>query len=147
MWVLIYSYNSSDCQNVRPHTALPSPTVMITINGSISTGSSFTLTCVVGVVKGLVVQPTITWTRQSQFIIGQRMENDLTIQFNPINTSDAGQYTCTAAVEVESISLNVSDSMMTNITLQSKPLHYYYYYYQLCKFRSPRSWDWSPAGI
>ena len=96
---------------------------MIIINGSVSTGSPLSLTCVVGVVEGLVVQPTIMWTKQyevSQSIIGQRMENNLTLQFNFINTSDAGQYTCTAGIKVENINLTVSNSIMTNITLQSK---------------------------
>ena len=91
--------------------ALPPPTVLITTTGTMSPGSSLTLTCEVEVVEGLVVEPVIVWSKSavsestSELISFNNIsvepmqtDNTLTLQFNPINTSDAGVYTCTATV-------------------------------------------------
>ena len=45
------------------NSALPPPTVMTTSSGNMSLGSSLTLTCIVGVLEGLLFLPDIMWTK------------------------------------------------------------------------------------
>ena len=116
---------------IPTYTALPPPTVMTTSSGTMSPGSSITLSCTVGVVEGLIVQPAIVWTKQAVSVDGDtalnsisvgamRTNNIATIYFNPINTSDAGQYTCTATVDISAINITVTNSSMVDIRLQSE---------------------------
>ena len=113
------------------HTALPPPNVMTTSSGTMSPGSSLTLTCTVEVVDGLIVHPAIEWTKQAVGIGGNtalnsissgavRTNNTVTLSFNPINTSDAGQYTCTATVDISAINITVTNNSMVDIRLQSE---------------------------
>ena len=111
--------------------ALSSPTIMTTSSGSMSPGSSITLTCIVEVVQGLIVQPDIMWTKQAVNAGGDtalntisvppvRTNNTVTLTFNPTNTSDAGQYTCTATFNISAINVTVSNYSMVDIRLQSE---------------------------
>ena len=111
--------------------ALSRPTMIITSSGTMSPGSSITLTCIVGVVQGLIVQPGIVWTKQAVSAGGDtalntisvppvRTNNTVTLTFNPTNTSDAGQYTCTATVDISAINVTVSNYSMVDIRLQSE---------------------------
>ena len=107
---------------------------MTTSSGTMSPGSSITLSCTVGVIEGLIVQPAITWTKQAVSVDGDtalnsisvgavRTNNTVTLSFNSINTSDAGQYTCTATVNVSAINITVTNSSMVDIRLQSEWAH------------------------
>ena len=120
-----------DMTALVPTPALSAPTVMITTTGTMSPGSSLTLTCEVGVVEGLVVEPVIVWSKSAvsgstpeltsfNIISVEPMQTDntLTLQFNPINTSDAGVYTCTATVAVEAINITVSNFSKVNVRIQ-----------------------------
>ena len=113
------------------HAALPPPTVMTTSSGTMSPGSSVTLICLVGVVNELIVHPAIVWTKQSVGAGGDtalnsisvgavRTNNTVTLSFNNLNTSDAGQYTCTATVNVSAINITVTNNSMVDIRLQSE---------------------------
>ena len=104
---------------------------MTTSSGTMSPGSSITLSCTVGVVEGLIIQPAIVWTKQAVGVDGDtalnsisvgavRTNNTVTLSINPINTSDAGQYTCTATVNVSAINITVTNSSMVDIRLQSE---------------------------
>ena len=104
---------------------------MTTSSGTMSPGSSITLTCIVGVVEGLIVQPAIVWTKQAVGAGGDtalnsisvgavRTSNTVTLSFNNLNTSDAGQYTCTATVNVSAINITVTNNSMVDIRLQSE---------------------------
>ena len=44
----------------------------------------------------------------------------VTLSFNSINTSDAGQYTCTATVNVSAINITVTNNSMVDIRLESE---------------------------
>ena len=111
--------------------ALPPPTVMTTSSGGMSPGSTIILSCVVGVVGGLIVQPDIVWTKQAVSAGGDtalntisvppvRTNNTVTLTFNPTNTSDAGLYTCTATVNISAINVTVTNNSMVDIRLQSE---------------------------
>ena len=91
----------------------------------------FFAVCVVGVVDRLIVQPDIVWTKQAVSAGGDtalntisvppvRTNNTVTLTFNPTNTSDAGQYTCTATVNISAINVTVSNYSMVDIRLQSE---------------------------
>ena len=104
---------------------------MTTSSGDMSPGSTITLTCTVGVVDGLIIQPAIVWTKQAVSAGGNtalnnisvgamRTDNTVTLTFNPTNTSDAGQYTCTATVDITAINITVTNNSMVDIRLQSE---------------------------
>ena len=109
--------------------ALPPLAVMVDYNGTMSIGSFLTLSCEVEVVEGLIVQPDIVWTKRavsdgdgnSIISVGAvRTDNTLTLTFTELNTSDAGDYTCTAAINVIIINLSVTNSSKLDIRIQSE---------------------------
>ena len=113
--------------------ALPPPTVMVSSDNIMSPGSNVTLTCVVGVVAGLIVHPEIAWTKQAVSGGGDTTLNTISLGpvrtnrtlsfpllFSPINTSDAGQYTCTATVYVDIINVTITNSRVVDVRLQSE---------------------------
>ena len=117
------------CVNSPHIIALPPPAVVVDYNGTMSIGSFLTLSCEVQVVEGLIVQPDIVLTKKavsndggnSIISVGTvRTNNTLTLTFNKLNTSDAGEYTCTAAVNVSIINLSVTNSSKLDIRIQSE---------------------------
>eukprot|EP00731_Ephydatia_muelleri_P025777 Em0017g860a len=96
--------------------ALPAPQVTITPSGSSTAGSPYNLTCTVMVVNGLVVVPQVMWFKNGTSVIGSNgisltpgmlsaNTTTLSLQFNPLNTSNGGQYSCTANVSLPAISI------------------------------------------
>ena len=117
------------CVNFPHIIALPPPAVMVHYNGTMSIGSFLTISCEVQVVEGLIVQPDIVWTKRAVSNDGGnsiisvravRTNTTLTLTFNKLNTSDAGEYTCTAAVNVSVINLSVTNSSKLDVRLQSE---------------------------
>ena len=117
------------CVNSPHIIALPPPAMMVDYNGTMSIGSFLTLSCEVQVVEGLIVQPYIAWTKRAvsdgdgNSIISVEQvwtNNTLTLTFNKLNTSDAGEYTCTTAVNVSIINLSVTNSSKLDIRIQSE---------------------------
>ena len=132
------------------YTALPAPTVDIVVDGSNIPGQQLSLTCVVGVVNRLVVQPVITWEKyasnesvsvnyESVFANNESVSannesvsanninvepsrggNNSTLSFLPLRTSDAGLYTCRVTLVIDSINVIMTTEDTQNITLQSK---------------------------
>ncbi|KAL5486424.1 hypothetical protein EMCRGX_G018896 [Ephydatia muelleri] len=89
--------------------ALPAPQVTITSSGSSTAGSPYNLTCTVMVVNGLVVVPQVMWFKNGTSVTGgngmiSANTTTLTLQFNPLRTSDGGQYSCIANVSLPVIS-------------------------------------------
>ena len=118
-----------------PHIiALPPPAVTVDYNGTtMSIGSYLTLSCEVQVVEGLIVQPDIVWTKKAVSNDGGnniisvgavRTDNTLTLTFNKLNTSDAGEYTCTTTINVSIINLSVTNSSKLDIRIQSELSRY-----------------------
>ena len=110
---------------------------MVTIEaetpGTPLAGDSYTLTCTVEVVEGLV--PVVQWldpfsntiVSGGDFTVGDPTidgtTTTLTLTFNPLRTSHGGEYTCRATVTVEEVSISdVTGEDTFTVTLQSKLL-------------------------
>ncbi|KAL5486487.1 hypothetical protein EMCRGX_G018974 [Ephydatia muelleri] len=113
--------------------ALPAPQVTITPSGSSTAGSPYNLTCTVMVVNGLVVVPLVMWFKNGvnvavgnsiSFASGVVSANTttLTLQFNPLYTSNGGQYSCIANVSLPAISItSLYTRSYSNVTVQVPP--------------------------
>ena len=106
---------------------------MVSSDNTMSPGSDVTLTCMVGVVEGLIVSPEVAWTKRAVSDGGDTTLNTISVgpvytnsmlslplMFSPINTSDAGQYTCTATVNVDIINVTVTNNSAVDVELQSE---------------------------
>ena len=107
-------------------TALPAPQVTITPSGSSTAGSPYTLTCTVMVVNGLVVVPQVIWLKNGTSVVGDVTSGmasanttTLTLQFNPLHTSNGGQYSCIANVSIPIISITSYHTLAYILTVQS----------------------------
>ena len=87
------------------------------------------LNCTVSVVDRLIVSPVITWTKRSassnisvspvdMFVSDTMMT--LFLNFYSLNTSDAGQYTCEASLNVSQIGMVTRNNNSVNLPLESK---------------------------
>ena len=99
------------------------------MNGTNIPGQALSLTCVVGVVERLVVEPVIVWekfasneslTANTISVDPVRDGNNSTLFFPSLNTSDAGLYTCRATVTIDSIGVSMTTEDTQNIKLQSE---------------------------
>ena len=107
---------------------------MITVSRSLSDpvpGVAFELICNVSVVDRLIVSPEIEWSKVAGStnnplpeddisVESFRTNNELSLSFTSLNSSDAGRYTCDAIVKISEINLNWSDSVTEDLTLQSE---------------------------
>ena len=92
-------------------------------------GEQYMLNCTVSVVDRLVVSPVITWTKRSasntisvspvNMVVSDTMMS-LFLNFSSLNTSDAGQYTCEASLNVSQISLVTRNNEFVNLLLECK---------------------------
>ncbi|KAL5486438.1 hypothetical protein EMCRGX_G018913 [Ephydatia muelleri] len=104
--------------------ALPAPQVTITPSGSSTAGSPYNLTCTVMVVNGLVVVPQVMWFKNGTSITGGNgmisgNTTTLTLQFNPLRTSNGGQYSCIANVSLPVISItSLSNTSASSVIVQ-----------------------------
>ena len=128
--------------------ALPAPQVTITPSGSSTAGSSYTLTCTVMVVNGLVVVPQVMWLKNGTSVVGGNVTSGmvtantttLTLLFNPLHTSNGGQYSCIANVSIPIISItSLYNTSASSLTVQSKfvPSHMVSTAYPKCPLQSP----------
>ena len=97
-----------------------------------SAGESYTLTCTVEVVEGLVVTPDVKWLDPDNNVVAtggsitvgspetSGNTTTLTLTFNPLQTSHGGEYTCRAKITIEDISVDVTSSDSFNVIVQSK---------------------------
>ena len=108
-------------------TDLPNPEVVIEVTGLEITGEPYNFTCIVTVVDRLIVSPVIEWSKES--VIGEendisvypmRYKDQLFLEFEFLNTSDAGEYTCDATVTITEISVTVTNSSVEVLELQSE---------------------------
>ena len=72
---------------------------------------------------------TVTWTRDSEVVSGGMTGNSevasgsgpsLTHTLDPVRTSDAGQYTCWAIVDIPSVDVTVTGQSSTTLTVQGE---------------------------
>ena len=94
------------------------------------------LTCTVGVVDRLIVEPhiNIMWSKEALSdssllsddksttisVASVRNDNVLSLNFTSLNTSDAARYTCTAILNITQINVAVTNDSYTDIVLQSE---------------------------
>ena len=129
-------------------TALPAPQVTITPSGNSTAGSPYTLTCTVMVVNGLAVVPQVMWLKNGTSVVGGNVTSGmvsantttLTLQFNPLHTSNGGQYFCIANVSIPIISItSLYNNSESSFIVQSKfvPSHMISTAYPKCPLQSP----------
>ncbi len=111
---------------------LPNPIVNVSrTTSSPSVGDPFEFVCNVSVVDRLIVSPEVLWTKYVSSADNAlpdddisaeavRIENKLSLNFNRLNTSDAGRYTCEAVLTIPQIVVTRSTTNQEYITLQSK---------------------------
>ena len=109
------------------YTDVPTPTVVIVVEGCYTLGRALSLTCVVDVVDRLVVPPLIVWEKYANnesvcsntiSVNSSRNGNNSTLSFPSLRISDAGLYTCRAFVAIDSIDVNVTAEDTQNIIFQ-----------------------------
>ena len=82
------------------HSALPAPVVTISFYGDSTAGEDYSLQCSASVVAGLVVLPDLKIVFPNSTEISVMDSSSLDYMFSPLRTSDGGQYTCTATVNI-----------------------------------------------
>ena len=102
------------------HTSpIPNPVVTIApARGVPTAGQTFSLTCSVVSVPGLVVEPNIQWTRQDGTAVSN--PSSLELNFDPVQTSDGDLYTCQASIDRPDIGVSVSEEESAALTVRSK---------------------------
>ena len=76
--------------------------------------------CAVTDIPYLVVLPTVELIGPEDSMIATAMNFTLTHTLDPVRTSHAGQYICSASIIIASVSVNVSSQIVTILTVQSK---------------------------
>ena len=96
------------------------------VEGSNTPGQALSLTCMVGVVDRLVVQPVIVWEKYATSesasantsVDPSLNGNNSTLFFPSLRMSDAGLYTCRSFVTIDIIDVNMAAEGTQNLTLQ-----------------------------
>ena len=111
------------------HTATPIPVVEILTNGLAQPGEQYMLNCTVSVVDRLIVSPVIAWTKRSASstisvtpvdMVVSDTTRSLFLNFPSLSTSDTGQYTCEASLNVSQIDMVTRNNDFVNLPLESK---------------------------
>ena len=109
-----YSYRSGCCLL----SALPAPNVTITRSGNFSAGQSYSLQCSASVVDSLVVLLDMKIVHPNATVISVAHSSSVQYMFSPLRTSDRGQYTCTATINIPQVGItDLNTSEMTNVTV------------------------------
>ena len=87
-------------------------------SGVPTAGQPYSLICSVQTVPGLVVEPSIVWTRGDGSVIDT---SSSMLNFNPLRASDGDRYTCSASVNIPK-STPVSGQAFTDLIVTSKLL-------------------------
>ena len=100
---------------------LPAPAVATVEDSTVTAGDSHTLQCTVTEIPHLAVRPTVELMGPgSSSVVATVMGLMLTHTVDPVRTSDAGQYTCRASVDIPSASVDISGHSSSTLTVQSK---------------------------
>ena len=102
------------------YSALPAPVVNISFSGDSTAGEEYSLQCSASVVAGLVVLPELKIVFPNSTEISVMNSSSLDYMFSPLRTSDGGQYTCTATVNIPRAGiLDLQNSAVGSITVAS----------------------------
>ena len=104
------------------HSALPAPNVTISFSGDSIAGLSYSLHCSASVVAGLVVLPDLKIVSPNSIEVSAvNSTNSVDYVFSPLRTSDGGQYTCTATVNIPQAGItDLQSSSVKTITVVGK---------------------------
>uniref|UniRef100_A0A1X7TV47 Protein-tyrosine-phosphatase n=1 Tax=Amphimedon queenslandica TaxID=400682 RepID=A0A1X7TV47_AMPQE len=100
------------------------PNVTIVANGTQSVGESYNMTCIVSVLDLLIPSTEIQWSKTLPNDTLPSLSNGETTSIHYIkslNTSDAGQYTCTATISLTDIEIEAQSIDSHTITLEIPP--------------------------
>ena len=139
--------------------ALPSPQVTTTMDTIVTASGQQALKCPVLVVPFLSIVPKLQWMGPNNCKVASGFGPSLTHILDPVRTSDAGQYTCQATVDIPSVDVFVTGQNRTTLTVQSESpdtagvacahLHLLIFYSPptssdcLCQpYHSPVCWHW-----
>ena len=108
------------CMSVAPldlsHSALQPPMVEGD-NVTGTAGEPLTLTCADSYPAHLVRAPDVQWLHSN----GTVLSNTDTLSFDPLRTSDGGQYTCTVNISIPQLGIVGLEGMgRTDLTVQSE---------------------------
>ena len=84
-------------------------------NGTPTAGQIYYLTCSVQLPPHLLVEASIVWTKLESI---SQFDSSQQLNFNPLRTSDSGQYTCTMTIDTDEVS--ISGENKTNLMVTSK---------------------------
>ena len=103
------------------HSALPTPDVTISFSGDSTAGLTYSVHCSASVVAGLVVLPDLKIVFPNSTEISAVNRSSIHYVFSPLRTSDGGQYTCKAIVNIPQAGiLDRQGSAMDAITVVGK---------------------------
>ncbi|XP_064386138.1 mucin-2-like isoform X3 [Halichondria panicea] len=102
---------------------LPVPVVEISPSSPLPVlaGSSLDLTCSVSVEDLLSVEPLIQWTQSDQSLSGVLNGRTNTLTFDPLLTTNATQYTCTATINIPAVDITSTGSNSIALTVDIPP--------------------------
>ena len=81
-------------------SALPAPDVTITFSGNSTASQSYSLQCSASVVDDLVALPDMNIVFPNSTMISVANSTSMQHMFSPLRTSDGGQYTCMATINI-----------------------------------------------
>ena len=84
-------------------------------NGTPTAGQIYSLTCSVQLPPHLLVEASIVWTKRESI---RQVGSSQQLNFNPLRTSDSGQYTCKMTIDTDEVSFNGKNT--TNLIVTSK---------------------------
>ena len=110
-------YHTNDC--LCP-SDLPVPNVTVMFPENLTAGQSYSLQCSASVVDGLVVLPDMKIVHLNSTVISEVNSDSVEYMFSPLRTSDGGQYTCTATINIPDAGItDLNTSVMANVTVAS----------------------------
>ena len=89
------------------------------MDSTVTAGDAHTLQCTVTEIPHLAVQPTMELIGPGGSL-ATAVGLLVTYTVDPVKTSDAGQYTCRASVNIPSVSVDVSGQSSSTLTVQSE---------------------------
>ena len=103
------------------HSDLPAPNVTISFSGDSIAGLTYSLHCSASVVAGLVVLPDLKIVSPNSTEVSAVNSSSVDYVFSPVRTSDGGQYTCTATVNIPQAGIkDLQSSAVETITVLGK---------------------------
>ena len=103
------------------HSALPALNITISFSGHSIAGLTYSLHCSASVVAGLVVLPDLKIVSPNSTEVSAVNSSSVDYVFSPLRTSDGGQYTCTATVNIPQAGItDLQSSAVETITVLSK---------------------------